>query len=304
MILPISILILLKNCTILRKWCVMEKENIYFEKFNLPIKIHHLHMEEGGNYRGMHSHLAVEIVQVKSGILYCYVNDDIITVNPKQIIFINSNTGHRLSSENAEISYLHIDVNLLEDNINDDEFSILCEFISHIQAKPYLIFSDNKEITELLNKINKIYYKKSRESRWYIKAYIYELVAFMYSKSFITPLSISKEQIKKIEQVVHYIDTNFKSPITLDDICLATKYNKYTICHTFKAVTGSTIFDYINFIRVHYAVEKLRETRNSILEIATECGFSSATYFNRVFNSFFGCSPSVYRKLLPKNIID
>lgn len=297
-------LILLKNCTILRKWCVMEKENIYFEKFNLPIKIHHLHMDDGGNYRDMHSHIAVEIVQVKSGILYCYVNDDIIRVNPKQIIFINSNTGHRLSSENAEISYLHIDVNLLEDNINDDKFSILYEFISHIHAKPYLILSDNKDITKLLNKINIKYYEESKENRWYIKAYLYELVAFMYSQSFITTLTISKEQIKKIEQVVHYINTNFKSPVTLDDICLSTKYSKYTICHTFKAVTGSTIFDYINFLRVDYAVKKLRETRNSILEIATECGFSSATYFNRVFKSFFGCSPSVYRKLLTENIIN
>ena len=177
-------------------------------------------------------------------------------------------------------------------------------FISHIHAKPYLILNDNKDITKLLNKLSIKYYEESKESRWYIKAYLYELVAFMYSQSFITSLTISKEQIKKIDQVVRYIDTNFKLPITLDDICLAAKYNKYTICHTFKAVTGSTIFDYINFLRVHYAVEKVRENKNSILDIATECGFSSATYFNRVFKNFFGCAPSVYRKLLPKNIIN
>lgn len=303
MILPISILILLKNCTILRKWCVMEKEVISFEKFNLPIKIHHLHMQEGNNYRGMHSHMAVEIVKVKSGILYCYVNEEIIKVYPKQIIFINSNIGHRLSSENVEISYLHIDMSLLEEKVND-ESSKLSAFISHKRAKPYLIFSDNKEITELLNKINIKYYDESKENRWYIKAYLYELVAFMYSQSFISALTISKEQIKKIEQVVQYIDTNFKTPITLDDVCLAAKYNKYTVCHTFKAITGSTIFDYINFLRVHYAVEKLRKSQNSILDIAIECGFSSATYFNRVFKNFFGCAPSVYRKLLPNNVIN
>ncbi|MBR3978213.1 MAG: helix-turn-helix transcriptional regulator [Oscillospiraceae bacterium] len=278
----------------------MEKEIICFEKLNLPIKIHQFYMETGMNYRGMHSHTAVEIVEVKSGILYCFVNDDIIEVNPKQIIFVNSNTGHRLYSENAEITYLQIDVNLLEPNMNDDNDSTLNAFISRIHAKPYLLLNDNKDITELLNKLSIKYYDQAQESRWYIKAYLYELVAFMYSQSFITPLTIPKEQIKKIEQVVHYVNTNFKSPITLDDICIAAKYNKYTICHTFKAVTGSTIFDYINFLRVHYAVEKLRETGNSILDIATECGFASATYFNRVFKSFFGCSPSGYRKRLPK----
>ena len=282
----------------------MEKEIICFENFNLPMKIHHLHMKAINNYRGMHSHMAVEIVQVKSGILNCCVNDDIITVYPKQIIFINSNTGHKLYSENAEVFYYQVDISLLQENINDAKLLKLHSFISNTRVKSYLIFNDNDEITELLNRINIKYYENSKESYWYEKAYLYELVAFMYSQGFIIPLTISEEQFKKIEQVVHYIDTNFKSPITLEEISSLVKYNKYTICHTFKAVTGSTIFEYINFSRVHYAVEKLKETENSILEIATECGFSSATYFNRVFKSFFGCSPSVYKKLLSENTIN
>lgn len=282
----------------------MEKEIICFENFNLPMKIHHLHMKASNNYRGMHSHMAVEIVQVKSGILNCCVNDDIITVYPKQIIFINSNTGHKLYSENAEVFYYQVDISLLQENINDAKLLKLHSFILNTRVKSYLIFNDNDEITELLNRININYYENSKESYWYEKAYLYELVAFMYSQGFIIPLTISEEQFKKIEQVVHYIDTNFKSPITLEEISSLVKYNKYTICHTFKAVTGSTIFEYINFSRVHYAVEKLKETKNSILEIATECGFSSATYFNRVFKSFFGCSPSVYKKLLSENTIN
>ena len=68
----------------------MEKEIIRFDNFHLPINIHHLHMTQRDNYRGMHSHIAVEIVEVKSGVLNCCVNDDIIVVYPKQIIFINS----------------------------------------------------------------------------------------------------------------------------------------------------------------------------------------------------------------------
>lgn len=279
-------------------WCVMEKEIICFEKFNLPIKIQHLYMTESNQYRGRHSHAAVEIVEVKSGILNCCINDDIIMVHPKEIIFINSNVGHRLYSENAEVFYYQIDISLLKENINDDKLSKLNSFMSRTQAKPYLVLNDNNEITHLLNKISISYYGDTQESRWYTKGYLYEIVAYMYSQSFILPLTISAVQLKKIEQVVHYIDTNFKSPITLQELSSLTKYNKHTICHTFKAITGATIFEYINFLRVHCAVEKLKETENSILEIAIDCGFSSATYFNRVFRNFFGCAPSVYRKFL------
>lgn len=279
-------------------WCVMEKEIICFENFNLPIKISRLNMKESDEYRGMHSHMAVEIVEVKSGILNCCVNDDVIELHTKQIIFINSNTSHKLYSENAEVIYYQVDISLLQENVNDDNLSNFYSFVLRTQVKPYLIFNDQNEITGLLNRINIKYYENSKESYWHVKAYLYELVAFMYSQNFIVPLAMPKDQFKKIEQVVYYIDTNFKSPIALDEICSFVKYNKYTICHMFKEVTGSTIFEYINFSRAHHAVKKLKETENSILEIATDCGFSSPTYFNRVFKRFFGCSPSVYRKLL------
>jgi len=281
----------------------MEKETVRFDKFNLPIRIHSLHMVEGRNYRGMHSHMAIEIVTVKKGILHCRVNEDVIKVYPTQFILINSNTGHRLFSENAEIAYLHFDISLMEENENSDEFSTFYQFISHIQAKSYLLIENNNEITQVFHKIQSKYNETAKESRWYLKAYLYELMAFMYKQKFIKPPSISNEQFLKIESIVRYAEENYTTAITLDDLCTAAKYNKYTICHTFKTVTKSTIFEYINFLRVHFAVEKLRNTGDSILVIATSCGFSSAMYFNRVFKNFFGCSPSVYRKLLMENAI-
>ena len=278
----------------------MKKEIISFEKFDLPITIHHLHLTEGSNNRGVHSHKAIEIVAVKRGTLNCHINEEVIPVHPKEIIFINSNNGHVLSSADAEISYIHFDVSLLKDVPADDRHTLLHTFISHTNAKPYAVYRDNEEIKQLFQKINAKYDGADKESGWYLKAYLYELVAFMYAQRFIFPLAIPKERLEKIGPIVDYIDRNFKTHITLDDICAAVQYNKYTICHTFKSVTGSTILDYINFLRVHSSIAELRETGKSILEIAIDCGFSSAIYFNRVFKTFYGCSPSVYRKLLTK----
>ncbi|MBR5453623.1 MAG: helix-turn-helix transcriptional regulator [Clostridia bacterium] len=279
----------------------MEKEFISFEEIDLPIKLYDLKMHQGGDYRGMHSHAAVEVVEVKSGDFFCYVNEDKIRLQPGEIIFINSNTGHRLSSENAEITYMYIDVRFSKGTVSEREFSKLYDFISETQAMPYLIFSGNTEIQEILHKIYTRYYESQRNNRWYLKAYIYELVAFMYSQSFITPITVSAERIKKIELIVRYIDMNFRSPITLDEISAAVNYNRYAVCHYFKSITGATVFEYINFLRVHFAIEMLKQKNNSILEIATNSGFSSPTYFNRVFKSIIGCSPSVYRKFFNEN---
>ena len=266
---------------------------------------YNLRMQEGGFYRGMHSHKAIEAVQVKSGILDCYVGDERIVLYPGQIAFINSDVGHRLASADAEICYLFVDVSLLgEYEADDDEFSRLYSFVSRSRTRPYLILEDSPEVAELLQKINVKYHEETKESYWYSKAYLYELVAFLHSRSFIVPLTVSRSQLKKIEEVVRFVNGNYKLPINLDDVCEAAKYNKYSVCHTFKSITGSTIFEYINYLRVHDAVGQLKEKEMSVAEIAVQCGFSSPTYFNRVFKKFFGCAPSVYRKLPHGNMIN
>ncbi len=274
----------------------MEREIIIFKSYRLPIYIDNLFMQEYGTYRGLHSHMAIEIIIVKNGILNCYINGDTISVKANQTVLINSNMIHQLSSPSADITYMQIDISHYIDNIYHTDFIALYEFMLLSNSKPYMIFSDNQEINEILKKIDTKYHDTQECSSWYLNAYIYELLAFMHANSFVKPPTSFITQIKKIEKIVCYLDANFKLPIRLEDICAATGYNKYAVCHIFKSVTGRTVFDYINFLRTHHAADKLKQSNATILEIATECGFSSASYFNRVFKNVMGCAPSDYRK--------
>jgi len=276
----------------------MEKEIISFAKKGIPINISSFKMHQDEAYRGMHSHSAIEIVIVKSGILICSLPDEEIYINPKEIILINSNIAHRLHSrdDDIEISYLQIDIGFFKENNYNDEFSALYSFISHSTAKPYMIFKNNEELGKIVAKIYARYYEEEECSLLYLKAYIYELIAFMNKCGFLLEQNIETQKLQKIEDIVCFINENFKTPITLDDICNKVPYSRFTLCRTFKAATGRAIFDYINFLRINYAVEKLKQKNHTILEIATECGFSSVTYFNRVFKSIMGCAPSVYKK--------
>lgn len=281
----------------------MEKEIINFKEIDRPIKIVNVNMRQGTSYRGMHSHFAIEIVMVKRGALNCQVNNEPVVLKENDIIFINSNTGHRLSANNAEICYMQVDPNFFADKINEEDFSNLNKFISYTKAKPYLIFDSFNEANEILSKIIFRYEDNEKISRLYLKAYIYELFVFLCSQDFITTSMSPTAQIEKIRPIVEYIDSNFKTNITLDELCNIVCYNKYALCHYFKGATGATVFDYINFTRVQYASEQLKVKSKSILEIALDSGFSSPTYFNRVFKNVMGCSPSTYRKILSENRI-
>lgn len=274
----------------------MKKDFVKFERVGLFVRIKELCMRKGELYRGMHLHSTIEVVEVKKGSICCCIGEKEIHVNANETILINSNVVHKLISEYADIVYTHVELSYYENTEFNHEFIALYHFISSSKAKVYMVFSNDKELSDILGKIKKQYYRTEESSRWYLRGYIYELIAFMHEHSFIMPVAVFAEEIKKIETIVRYIDANFKSPIALEDICNAVPYSKYTVCHNFKAVTGATVFEYINFLRISHAISKLKKTNDTISEIASCCGFSSITYFNRVFKNIIGCTPSVYRR--------
>ena len=288
---------LLKCYTILR-WWTMDKEIINFGKAGLFIRSSDISMNKDGIYRDMHLHSAIEIVEVKNGYIKCFIGDEIVVAKEGDIVFINSNVVHKLRADNAEITYTNVDIGFYEKNNFSKNYVLLYDFISSLKAKPYYVFSNNDQLLQILNKISSKYYESDENSWWYLKAYIYELIAFMHEHEFILPFATITEQIKKIEPIVLYIDSNYKSTITLEEICGAVKYNKYTVCHNFKDVTGSTVFEYINYLRIRQAINLLREKNITVMEVSSECGFSTVTYFNRVFKNTMGCTPTTYRKYI------
>ena len=64
----------------------------------------------------------------------------------------------------------------------------------------------------------------------------------------------------------------------------------------FKNSIGMLPLEYINVYRLKAAVTLLKNTFRQIIEIAGQTGFLTLSHFNRVFKSYYSCSPWNYRK--------
>lgn len=98
------------------------------------------------------------------------------------------------------------------------------------------------------------------------------------------------------ETITEYLNKNINKSITLDQICAKVNYSSSFICRTFKKQTGQTVFEYFNAIKIERAKQLLSETKEPILSIAYELGFSGSKYFNTIFKKLTGVTPSEYRK--------
>lgn len=63
-----------------------------------------------------------------------------------------------------------------------------------------------------------------------------------------------------------------------------------------KSLTGMSITDYMNHIRIEKAKDLLKTTQLTISEIAYDVGFASSNYFSRSFKKITNTSPAFYRQ--------
>lgn len=102
---------------------------------------------------------------------------------------------------------------------------------------------------------------------------------------------------KRINEVLHYIDQNLASPLTLDVLSNQACCSKFHFHRYFKAMTGVTAFKYVQQQRLKWVANSLVfRPEKSILEIALDAGFEGNEAMSRLFKQHLGQSPREYRQ--------
>lgn len=98
-----------------------------------------------------------------------------------------------------------------------------------------------------------------------------------------------------IQAIKDYLDENFKSRISLDDLAGSFYLNKYYLMKLFKDRYGMTINAYLNQVRVTWVKHQLRFTDKTVETLAAELQIEPA-YLSRLFKKVEGVSPTSFRK--------
>ena len=69
-----------------------------------------------------------------------------------------------------------------------------------------------------------------------------------------------------------------------------------SIKSSFKAVYGVSLYSYVRAQKMRAAALRLRETEDSVLEIAGALGYGNGSKFAKAFREVMGTSPAAYRR--------
>lgn len=101
-----------------------------------------------------------------------------------------------------------------------------------------------------------------------------------------------------VEKIKRYISDNSYKQINLSDISDYIGLSQSYVSALFRGHTGVSVGKYIDRERLKAVNALMINTTMSLVEIASEAGFSGPYYFSRWFYKMTGERPSVYRKKL------
>lgn len=100
---------------------------------------------------------------------------------------------------------------------------------------------------------------------------------------------------RRVTRVVRRIEMHADQKIGLDRLASEAAMSPYHFLRTFRQVTGVTPHQYVLYVRLSRAVQRLRRTTDAISTIALEAGFNDLATFNRRFRRLIGMTPSAFR---------
>ncbi|SNX53415.1 AraC family transcriptional regulator [Thermoanaerobacterium sp. RBIITD] len=264
--------------------------------------IEYLKEHKSINMPSQHFHDYFEIYYQLSGQRYYFIDDRVYYVKEGDIVLINSYALHKTAyagTPNYSRILIYFRKSFLDgflQNINDiDLFYCFEKKINIISIN----LSSQSYVEGILFKM--LDENKKRESGYLSisKIYLIELLIFLSRYALNSPVKdIRYHNImhKKISEAVQFINANYNKTFSLKEISQMFNISPFYFCRIFKKVTGFTFIEYLNAIRIKHAQLLLKESDQSITEIAQKVGFESGTHFSRVFKNIMHISPLKYRK--------
>lgn len=104
-----------------------------------------------------------------------------------------------------------------------------------------------------------------------------------------------------LSETKDFLHENFAASFAVEDVARVAGVHPVHLARVFRRKFGCTIGEYIRRLRIDFANRRLRDTKDSLSEIALAAGFADQSHLNKTFKSVFGLTPAEYRKRAQRN---
>lgn len=261
----------------------------------------------------LHIHPEYELILIEEGTGLRFVGDSVHKMLPGNFMLIGSNLPHLWLSADEYYApntplisrsiYTQFSASIFPQDLhNIPELANINSIL--IESKRGIIFN-GENLNQLKNKFRLLCQSNGFEKIQGLYTLLQELATkcnyeYLTTNQFKNNNEISNNPI--ITKVHTFINTNYQSNISLEDIALNVGMNASALCRYYKKNTGKKIFEYLSELRISYAAKLLTNHNITVSQVAYDCGYNSLSHFNHQFKDLTGYSPSEYAKKIKNKI--
>ena len=113
------------------------------------------------------------------------------------------------------------------------------------------------------------------------------------------PVQIRPADVERLYAARNFVEQHMLEPMSLGTVAREAGLNDFKLKKGFRMLFGTTVFGYLNELRMHYARHLLLDTTSSVSEIADMLGYSEPHNFSKAFKRYFGYPPGRLRSSAP-----
>ncbi len=107
--------------------------------------------------------------------------------------------------------------------------------------------------------------------------------------------SLTHKEMQDVKELSDFINNFPETNLTVTELSHKIGLTPSKLQEGFKLMHGRTVNDYIRDVRVTKSEELIKTTDMNISQILYTLGFSSRSYFSKIFKAKYNCSPSQYK---------
>ncbi len=248
----------------------------------------------------IHHHAECELSAIIAGTGIYHSNNKTYKLEPGSVFLFSGDEEHCITDiySQCEMLNIHFVPRLLW---ADDDLSLSRIFFARSEKYENKINPENPKTKILYDTIINIEKELSQKKAGYKAMARYLLLSaitllvrdYDYIDNSINYNSYSS-MIKPMEKALNYITENLTYEITLNDIAEIANMSPTYFSTMFKKLNGISLWEYITAKRVDMAIELLKTTNMTKLDIAMKCGFNSSSNFYKAFSHVTGKKPGDY----------
>jgi len=262
-----------------------------------------------------HDHL--EITYIYQGTGSFTISGKGYSTEPGDVFAINSGVFHLLEAADPEnfgtLAIYFMPELIYQPGTSDLNLEYLLLFLNYQQGfNPKVSLSPeiSHEVLQLIDSLSEELWGQRALYRIAVKNLLCDILLILnraakVSNDRMGELHLRLRDINRLKPIFDFIDTHYSQKVALHELADVSHMSITHLCRYFKKVTGKTITEYIKRYRIDRAKELLIEDERSITWIASEVGFESHSYFDRIFHEVTKLTPHDFRnRFAPRIRVD